>query len=53
MADDSGQDADGIVKARWTVRVQGRKPFAMVGEKMSRKQALKAARIIWPGAEVE
>lgn len=53
MPDDSSQNADGLVKARWTVRVQGSKPFAMVGEKMDRRQALNAARLIWPDAEVE
>lgn len=39
-------------KACWMVRLPGRQPFAMVGEKCSQAEALAFARGIWPNAEV-
>ena len=40
-------------KACWSVKLPGRKPFAMVGTKMKEAEALETARRIWPEAEVE
>lgn len=40
-------------KSHWLVTVAGYPPFHMVGEKMDYAQALAAARVIWPEAEVE
>lgn len=42
-----------MTKACWLVILPGRAPFAMVGDVMARDEALAAARMIWPDAEVE
>ncbi len=40
-------------KACWSVSLPGRKPFAMVGARMTEAEALETARRIWLDAEVE
>ncbi|QRE00653.1 hypothetical protein [Pseudomonas phage Itty13] len=40
-------------KSCWLVCLPGRKPFFMVGAKMDFDEALAAARVIWPEAEVK
>jgi len=40
-------------KACWQIKLPDRKPFAMVGAKMTEAEALETARRIWPLAEVE
>lgn len=40
-------------KACWLVKLPGRKPFAMVGARMTEAEALETARRIWPEAVVE
>lgn len=40
-------------KRTWWVKLPGRKPFTMGGEPMTYAEALAAARLIWPLAEVE
>lgn len=40
-------------KACWQIKLPGKKPFAMVGAKMTEAEALETARRIWPVAEVE
>lgn len=40
-------------RSAWTVLVPGEKPFTMAGgEPMTRDEALAAARIIWPDAQI-
>lgn len=39
-------------KSAWTVLVPGRNPFTMTGEACTREEALQAARVIWPDAEL-
>lgn len=40
-------------KACWQVKLPRKKPFAMVGARMTESEALETARRIWPEAEVE
>lgn len=42
-----------MTKACWMVVLPGRRRFPMIGSAMSREEALYAARVIWPDAEVE
>ena len=49
---DSSRASD-APKARWMVRLPGRRPFPMLGEPIDRAEALRCARLIWPNAEVE
>lgn len=41
-----------MTKACWFVLLAGRPPFAMVGGAMTKAEAERAARAIWPDAEV-
>lgn len=40
------------MKSMWLVTIKNRPPFPMVGGQMSYEEALYAARLIWPDAEV-
>jgi hypothetical protein len=46
-------EESGMTKKSWTVKVPGRRPFTMGGDPMTYTEALAAARLIWPEAEVE
>lgn len=39
-------------KACWFISTSGRRPFAMLGSVLTYAEALAAARVIWPDAEV-
>lgn len=39
-------------KSCWVITIPGYKPFTMGGESMTYEEALAAARVIWPDAEV-
>lgn len=44
--------SDAPAKACWQVKLPGKKPFAMVGAKMTEAEALETAHRIWPNATV-
>ena len=39
-------------RSAWCVRVPGYPPFTVAGEACTRDEALQAARLIWPNAEI-
>ena len=41
------------MKACWMIHIPNRAPFAMVGERIDRDEALRCARLVWPMAEVK
>lgn len=40
------------VRPAWRVKIPGFNPFVMAGEPCTRDEALQAARLIWPDAEI-
>ncbi|WPP46621.1 hypothetical protein [Pseudomonas sp. AN-1] len=44
---------DGVERrCHWTVSAVGYRPFTMIGEPITRAEALAAARTTWPSAEI-
>lgn len=42
-----------LIRGAWLVRVPGYPPFPMLCEPCTYAEALQAARVIWPAAEID